>query len=171
MNVWRLISVNINRQRSLDISTIKEKSLGPAHTRTHTPAILSIQETKSWDVPNLELSGYVCYGSKSGFATLLVPKLFCTNKRSWKFEERCAPILFGTTMVMAVFAPDSSKSLETYEAFISSVVKVLREGRRGGAKNFYITGDLNVELGLMCKMKKDIEELNEMYGSLCLARV
>ena len=51
---------------------------------------------------------------------------------------------------MAVFAPDSSTSLETCDACISSVVKVLREGRRGGAKDFHITGDLNVDSGLMC---------------------
>ena len=68
---------------------------------------------------------------------------------------------------MAVYALDSSKSLETHEACVSSVVTVLREGRRSGAKDFYITGDLNVELGLMCTDEKDIEELTEMYGPLC----
>ena len=68
---------------------------------------------------------------------------------------------------MAVYAPDSSKSTEMHDAFFSSVLKVLREGRRGGAKDFYITGDLNVELGMMCTDEKDIEELNEMYGLLC----
>ena len=115
---------------SSDISTIKEKLLGPAHACTHSPTILSIQETKSWDMPNLELPGYVCHGSKSGFATLLVSEQFGTITRSWKFEERCTAILFGTTLVMAVHAPGSSKSLEMYEACISSVIKVLREGRR-----------------------------------------
>ena len=50
--------------------------------------------------------------------------------------------------MMAVYAPNSSKSLEMYEACISSVLRVLPEGRCGGAKDFYITGDLNVELGL-----------------------
>ena len=49
--------------------------------------------------------------------------------------------------MVAAHAPDSSKDMEMYEAFISSVLKVLREGRRGGAREFYITGDLNVELG------------------------
>ena len=39
VNAWKLISVNINRQRSSDISTIKVQLLGPPH-----PAILSIQE-------------------------------------------------------------------------------------------------------------------------------
>ena len=54
-----------------------------------------------------------------------------------------------------------------YEAFISSVLKVPREGRRGGARDFHITGDLNLELGMMCADEKDIEELNEMCRLLC----
>ena len=70
-------------------------------------------------------------------------------------------------MVMAVFAPDSSKSLEMYEACISSVVKALREGRRGGARDFHITGNLNVELGMMCTDENDIEKLTGIYGLLC----
>ena len=77
-----------------------------AHARTLSPAILSIQETKSWDASNLELSGYVCWDSKSGFATLLVSKQFCEIKRSWNLEERCTAILFGITLVMAVYAPE-----------------------------------------------------------------
>ena len=44
--------------------------------------------------------------------------------------------------------------------------KVLWEGRRAGAKTFYIAGDLNVELGLLCTDDDDddVKELNEMYG-------
>ena len=103
------------------------KLFGPL-MRAHT--LLPSSPSKTPNPGNMELSGYVCYGSKTGFATLLVPKQLCTIKRTWKFEERCAAILFGTTLVMAVYAPDSSKSLEMYEACIWSVVKVLREGRR-----------------------------------------
>ena len=54
-----------------------------------------------------------------------------------------------------------------YEECISSVVKVLREGRKGGAKGLYITGDFNEELGLMCTDESDEEELTKMYGPLC----
>ena len=68
--------------------------------------------------------------------------------------------------MVVFYAPDSCKSMEVYEAFISSVLKVLREGRRGGAKYFYITGDLNVELGMMCTDEQDIEELTDIYGPL-----
>ena len=83
------------------------------------------------------------------------------------FEETCTAILFRTTVAMAVYAPDSGESLEMYGACISSVIKVLREGRRGGAKDFYMTCDLNVELGLMRTDEKDIEEVMKMYGPLC----
>ena len=37
---------------------------------------------------------------------------------------------------MAVYVPDSSKSLGMYEDCVSSVTEVLREGRRSGAKDF-----------------------------------
>ena len=70
-------------------------------------------------------------------------------------------------MVMTENAPDLMKSVEMYEECVSSVVKVLREGRRGGAKNFYITGDPNVELGSLCTDENDEEELTKMYGPLC----
>ena len=71
---------------------------------------------------------------------------------------------------MAVYAPDSSEDMELYEACVSSVLRVLGEGRRGGAKKFHITCDLIVELGMICTDEKDIEELNEMYGPLCWQR-
>ena len=60
--------------------------------------------------------------TKNGYASLLVSDKFSTIKRSWESEERCTAILFGTTMVMAVYAPDSKKILEMYEECISSVV-------------------------------------------------
>ena len=49
----------------------------------------------------------------------------------------------------------------------SRTQKKLREGRREGAKSFYIAGDLNVELGLLCTDDDDADEINEMYGPLC----
>ena len=113
------------------------------------PVIFSIQETKSCDVLDLKLLGYVCHGGKSGFATL---EQFCTIKTSWRHEERCTAILFGTTLVMTVYAPDSSKDMELYETCVLSVLRVLRERRRGGVNKFYVTGDINVELGINCNM-------------------
>ena len=63
---------------------------------------------------------------------------------------------------MAVYAPDCKKDLDVYD-----VTKIMREGRRAGANKFFITADLNVELGMLCTDEDDIGELNEMYGPLC----
>ena len=48
--------------------------------------------------------------------------------------------------------------------------RVLLEGRRGGAKD-HITGDLNVDLGMMCTDENDIEELDGDMRSFVLAGV
>ena len=53
-----MISVNVNRQRSSDISVIKENVFCPARTCAHGPVIFSIQEIESGDVPNMTLPGY-----------------------------------------------------------------------------------------------------------------
>ena len=37
----------------------------------------------------------------------------------------------------------------------------------GGARDFFFTGDINVELELMCTDEKNNEELTKMYGPLC----
>ena len=161
--VWQLISVNIKCQSSAAIFVIVEKLLTPVCTRAHLPVIFSIQETRSWDVPYLELLWYVCYGGKFGLATLMVSHQFFKIQRSWRFEERCTAVLFGVVLVMAVYALDCKTYLDVHEPFILNVTKILREGRRAGAKLFFFTGDLNVELD-----KDDIGELSEMRGPLCL---
>ena len=115
-------------------------------------------------MPNLELLGGVCYGRKFGLATLVVSDQFFRKRRSWRFEERCTAVLFGAVLVMAVHAPDCKKHLDVFETFIVNVTKITRAGRRAGAKDFYITGDLNVELGILCTDEDDIGDLNEMYG-------
>ena len=45
-------------------------------------------------------------------------------------------------------------------------VEVLREGRKGVARDFYIKGDFNVELGLMCTDENNEEELTELKSPL-----
>ena len=89
---------------------------------------------------------------------------FLKKKKSWRFEERCTAVLFGAVFVMVVNAPDCKKDLDVHETFIVYVTKILWEGRPAGAKDLYITGDLNVELGVMCTDEHDNDELNEIHG-------
>ena len=44
---------------------------------------------------------------------------------------------------------------------------ILRDERRCGAKRFYIAGDFNIELGLLCTGIEEDEELCGMYGPHC----
>ena len=65
-------------------------------------------------------------------------------------------------MVISVYAPDSAKDFEEYDKFMRELAKVLLEGRTEGARRFFFSGDLNVELGLL-GMDED-EEMQEFYG-------
>ena len=91
--------------------------------------------------------------------------VFFEVKRSWRSEERCTAVLFGSVLVMALYAPYCHRDLDVFffETFIKDVSEVLWEVRRAGAKSFHIAGDLNVELGLLCTSDEDVEEPNEMY--------
>ena len=111
---WQLISVSVNRQCSSDIWVIAEK--------LHEPARRVLGMSLTWSC-----LGYACYG----LATLMVSDQFFKIKGSWRFEERCTAVLFGTTLVMAVYAVDFGEDSGVYETFMSNVTKVLREGRRG----------------------------------------
>ena len=77
--VWQLISININRQRTLDISIIKKrkrKRLESTQVCMLIVIILSIQDGKSLDVSNLELTGNELYEDKSELSKLLFPISF-----------------------------------------------------------------------------------------------
>ena len=56
---------------------------------------------------------------------------------------------------MVAYAPDSSKSMGMYEAVISSVLGVLREGRRGAARDFHISGDVECGRSLSSAASRD----------------
>ena len=43
----------------------------------------------------------------------------------------------------------------------------MRDGRRCGAKRFYIAVDFDIELGLLCTGIEEDEELCGMYGPHC----
>ena len=46
-------------------------------------------------------------------------------------------------------SPETSQDLEEYEKFIKAATKVPQEGRRAGAKDFYIAGDFTIDLRLL----------------------
>ena len=77
-------------------------------------------------------------------------------------SKRDVQSIFGTILVMAVYAPAQVQEKKLYEAIVSNVFNVMWEGCRDGARDFYLTRSLNVEVGT-CTNEKNIEEVYVMY--------
>ena len=107
-----LLGANVDKHVSATVDLVVKRSLNPDFARAHLPVIFALQETRSWDVQNLS-PHRVCplSGSKPRPTTLVVPDRFGKTQRSWRSEERCIVVLFGSVMVMSVYAPDSGKDL------------------------------------------------------------
>ena len=103
--VWtsQLLPVNANSEISADAS-IFLKLLKSDCART--PACdFSLQETRSWDVPNLKSLDYVCYGRQILTLHFGGSDSFPEQmKRSWRSEQLCAAVISGTIFVMTVYA-------------------------------------------------------------------
>ena len=67
-------------------------------------------------------------------------------------------------IVMSVYALGSGNTWKILIKFMERMTLMLRDGRRRGAKRFYIAGDFNIELGLLCPGNEEDEELCGMYG-------
>ena len=68
---------------------------------------------------------------------------------------------------MCSYAPPSAKGFEEYEKIIVEMANVLHEGCWEGAKCFFIAGFFNIELGLLCTVQDEDEEMQGMYGPQC----
>ena len=97
---WQLISANINRENSANV----EQVVG-----THSVADYSCFATDNVMGCGffLSLSVFVFYGCRFGSTTLPVSDQICNVQKSWRSEERCTAVLFGSVMVLC--ARDSAK--------------------------------------------------------------
>ena len=92
-------------------------------------------------------------------------------RRSWVDNERCTAILVGTTVLLSVYMAhsgyDEADSIEALE----SVRAAVTEGKRKGAVDSFIGGDLNLELKLDIADDEhrglDSIEWYGMYGLEC----
>ena len=89
-------------------------------------------------------------------------------RRSWVDNARCTAILVGSAMLLSVYMPHSGREEEDYIEALETVRVTLTEGKRAGAVDFFICGDLNIELGLD-NTGGDLQGLDrvEWYG--CMA--
>ena len=76
-----LFSVNDIRVSLADADQVVTRLLSPEYVRAHVLLILALQETRSWDVQNLSLPGFVSCGNKFGLTTLVVSDRYCKKSR------------------------------------------------------------------------------------------
>ena len=74
-------------------------------------------------------------------------------------------------MLLSVYMPHSGRDEEDYIEALETVRNIMTEGRRAGAVDFYIGGDINIELKLVNTGEDlrglDSIEWNGMYGPEC----
>ena len=87
-------------------------------------------------------------------------------------HERCTAILVGAMMILSVYLPHSGFDEEDYFAMHEAVRNVMDEGKKLEAVDFFIGGDINVELKLS-PGDEDLQGLDGIqwygiYGPECL---
>ena len=75
---------------------------------------------------------------------MLCPRQVSLYRRSWFGHERCTAILVALLMVL----PHGDYDEENYVTVLEDIRAIIEEGRAMGAKNFFIGGDINIELKL-----------------------
>ena len=93
----------------------------------------------------LNVVGYIVYGRDHGRTAIVCPWEVNHFRRSWADDERCTAIMVGQTMLLSVFMPHSGRDEEDYIEALETVRATLTEGRKAGAIDFIINGDINIE--------------------------
>ena len=108
--------------------------------------LFALQETDNWIVAGLQVLGYVVHGCDHGKTAILCPGLACQIRRTWDSHERCTAILVGSMMILSVYMSHGGYDEENYIAELEIVKIIMEERKKMGAKDFFIGGDLNIEL-------------------------
>ena len=129
--------------------------------------ILSLQETTWWDVDNLfEFVRINFSGRQIGSTTLFVSSQICNVQKSWCVTERFNSNSLRTSDGHLRPCPGfCKKTSRNTRRPCKGLTKVMLEGRKGGARRFFLEGDLNVELRFQCK--DEDEEMKETSGPQC----
>ena len=88
------------------------------------------------------------YGCDHGKTALLCPGPVCQVRRTWDSHERSTAILVGSMMLLSFYMPRGGYDEETCIAVLETVKIIKEEGKKTGAKGFFIGGDSNIELKL-----------------------
>ena len=120
------------------------------------PCFYALQETDNWTISAMDVPGHIVYGREA----ILCPRQVCQFRRSWVSHERCTAILVGAMMILSVYLPHSGFDEEDYFATLEAVRDIMGEGKKLGAVDFFIGGDINIEL----KLEPGDEDLQGLDG-------
>ena len=124
------------------------------------PCVYALQETDNWTISAMDVPGHIENGRDLGKTAILCLRQVSQFRRSWISHERFTAILVGSTMILSVYMPHSGCDEEEYIATLEAVRDVMGEGKHLGAMDFFIGGDINVEL----KLEPDHEHLQGLDG-------
>ena len=86
-------------------------------------------------------------------------------------HEKCTAIMVGSSMLLSVSMPHSGRDEADYIEALETVRATLTEGREAGAIDFFIGGEINIELRLGNAGEDlhgpDSIEWNGQYGPEC----
>ena len=112
------------------------------------PCFFALQETDNWTISEMNVPGHIVYGRDLGETAILCPRQVRHFRRSWISHERVTAILVGSTMIKSVYMPHSGYDEEEYITTLDVVREIMLEGKNMGAEDFFIGGDINIELKL-----------------------
>ena len=132
----------------------------------------ALQETDNLTISAMGVPGHIVYGRDLGKTAILCPRQVSKFRRSWISHERFTAILVGSTMILSVYMPHSGRDEEEHITTLEAVRDIMGEGKNMGAVDFFIGGDINIEL----KLEPDHEDLQGLdgidwygiYGPKCL---
>ena len=136
------------------------------------PYFYALQETDNSMISAMDVPGHIVYGRDLGRTAILCPRQVCQFRQSWVSHERCTAILLGAMTILSVYLPHSGFDEDDYFATLETVRNIMDEGKKLGAVDFFIGGDINIELKLQLG-DEDLQGLDGIdwygiYGPECL---
>ena len=106
----------------------------------------ALQETGNWTTSAMSVPRYIVCGRDHGGTATWCSREVSHFHRSWVDHERCTAILVESSMLLSVCMPHSGRDEEDYIEPLGAAKNITAEGEKTGAVDFYIGGDINIEI-------------------------
>ena len=111
----------------------------------------------------MEVGNYIVHDRDHGKTDILCPRQVSQFRRSWVGHE----ILFASLMILSGYLPHGGY----YVTVLHDIRVIMEEGRALGAQDFFICGDISIELKLDANGQDsecwDSTDWHGLYGPVC----